>query len=64
MILQDASGNSFELSIVRYEFATAADSYDRNWLMAQVTAGDGKRKWGGQDPCLLTWEAEELAAWL
>jgi hypothetical protein len=39
--------------------------WDANWLMIQgdVHTSDG-RQWAFADPCLTTWEARSLSAWL
>ena len=41
------------------------DNWDANWLVIQgdVRAADG-RSWSFTEPCLTTWEAERLSAWL
>ena len=42
-----------------------ADDWDDNWLVirGEVTTAEG-RSWGFTDPCMTTWEAEDLWAWL
>jgi hypothetical protein len=39
--------------------------WDVNWLVIRgdVTAADG-RSWSFTDPCLTTWEAQDLSVWL
>jgi len=41
------------------------DDWDANWLMIRgdASTADG-RCWSFTDPCMTTWEAEELWAWL
>ena len=46
--------------------ATAGErDWDANWLMIRgyVCTADG-RQWAFLDPCLTTWEARNLSAWL
>jgi hypothetical protein len=62
------------LSIVGYEFPYAVArllgsagsdfNHDANWLVVEGDATDGDRAWSFRDPCLLTADARELAAWL
>ncbi len=50
---------------MRYQFPAArGDSYDDNWLVigGSVTIPEGS--WSFADPCLLTDEARQVAAWL
>ncbi|MBT2508591.1 hypothetical protein J7I98_22415 [Streptomyces sp. ISL-98] len=57
--------SSVELRPLRYQFpAVRGDSYDDNWLVigGAVTTPEGS--WSFADPCLLTDEAREVAAWL
>jgi hypothetical protein len=41
------------------------DKWDPNWLQVcgRITLADG-RAWAFEDPCLTTWEAQELGDWL
>ncbi|QGV82311.1 WapI family immunity protein [Streptomyces ficellus] len=60
-----AAAGRLELRPLRYQFPTATgDPHDDNWLVvrASVTTPDGARSL--TDPCLLTDEAQQLAAWL
>lgn len=43
----------------------AGRDHDANWLMVQgdIRAADG-RSWTFCDPCLTTWEADSVSAWL
>jgi hypothetical protein len=58
-----------ELQIASYQFpsikAHGPHDWDANWLTVSgiVTLADGKT-WSFNDPCLTTWEAEELGSWL
>ncbi|MFJ6573360.1 hypothetical protein ACIQNU_38710 [Streptomyces sp. NPDC091292] len=50
---------------MRYEFATPrGDAYDDNWLVVAGTVTTPEGKWSFVDPCLLTDEARQVAAWL
>ncbi|MFD8779238.1 hypothetical protein [Streptomyces sp. NPDC059916] len=54
-----------ELCPLRYQFPAApGNPYDDNWLVVggKVTTPEGT--WSFDDPCLLTDEAREVAAWL
>ncbi|HEU4676614.1 MAG TPA: hypothetical protein VFS29_11530 [Motilibacteraceae bacterium] len=70
MRLRSSDGTQFELRPVRYQFAGVRGSrcgrdWDANWLVIRgdVQLAD-RRSWSFEDPCLTTWEARELAAWL
>jgi hypothetical protein len=52
------------LEIVGYQFATAKDVWDANWLRVHVRASVDGRGWDSIDPCLLTSEVSEIAVWL
>ncbi len=54
----------FQLEIAGYEFPEAQTGYDSNWLMIRMTAAMPQGTWTVTDPSLLTYEVEELAAWL
>jgi hypothetical protein len=67
--LRWSDGAQVELRPVRYQFPPVRDSWtgdwDANWLVIRgdVWLADG-RSWSFEDPCLTTWEARELGAWL
>jgi hypothetical protein len=65
MKLVGKDGQSLELRILGYQFPHLATApYDSNWL---IVAGDVKHargSWQFTDPCLLTYEAAELASWI
>ncbi|MER6692209.1 WapI family immunity protein [Streptomyces minutiscleroticus] len=64
MLLHDLAG-SVDLRPVRYQFATAqGDPYDDNWLVIDGTVRTPEGSWSFTDPCLLTDEARQVAAWL
>jgi hypothetical protein len=57
--------SSVDLRPVRYQFAAVqGDSYDDNWLVIDGTVVTPEGSWSFTDPCLLTGEAREVAAWL
>jgi hypothetical protein len=56
---------SVDLRPVRYQFAEVrGDSYDDNWLIIDGTVTTPEGNWSFADPCLLTDEARQIAAWL
>ncbi len=70
MRLVSDGGASITLHPAAYQFEVTPASgserdWDANWLMIQgdVRTGDG-RQWAFLDPCLTTWEARRLSAWL
>ena len=69
MKLVSADGASVDLRVRRYQFPGIADAaprdWDANWLVVagDVRLADG-RGWSFSDPCLTTWEARSLGAWL
>lgn len=68
MRFESRDGADCQLSVVRYQFASIRpqpDDWDANWLVVQgaITLSDGRR-WRFADPCLTTWEALALEAWL
>lgn len=66
MRLTSRDGAWVELRPLRYEFGPKErDDWDRNWLVVRgdVHTPDGLR-WSFTHPCLTTWEARGLAAWL
>jgi hypothetical protein len=65
MRLEAADGAFLELQVVGYEFPDATSSpYDSNWLIVVGRVGYAGREWQFRDPCLLTYEAVRLCAWL
>lgn len=70
MKLVSKDGASITLHPAAYQFEVTPASggerdWDANWLMIQgdIRTGDG-RPWTFLDPCLTTWEARRLSAWL
>lgn len=65
MLLAGANGNELELSIVGYQFPDVEhDPWDSNWLLVALRVVSPKGTWEVVDPCLTTWEAKNLMAWL
>ncbi len=69
MLLEDANGSELELNIIGYEFPDAVPKpgemdYDANWLFIAIKVKSPQGSWEDRDPCLLTWEADQLAKWL
>jgi hypothetical protein len=69
--LVSSDGASATLYPVAYQFqaprptANGDHTWDANWLMVrgEIHTADG-RQWEFLDPCLTTWEAQALSAWL
>lgn len=68
MRLESERGSFIELTVRAYEFPNHCpagdDDWDANWLTIHGRVSDGAHHWEFTDPCLTTWEARELAAWL
>jgi hypothetical protein len=65
VILEGANGERLELTLVAYQFPEVEDDmWDANWLEVRISAADDPDAWTADDPCLLTWEVDELADWL
>jgi hypothetical protein len=57
--------SSFQFEIIGYQFPNADDKeYDGNWLMIKINIINDEFKWSKVDPCLFTWEVQEIADWL
>ncbi|MCG7963983.1 MAG: hypothetical protein N0E54_14880 [Candidatus Thiodiazotropha taylori] len=54
----------FELTIDSYEYPSALDYDDANWLTVRITAVDDGVSWKAKDNCLLTYELVELREWI
>ncbi|MET7419767.1 hypothetical protein [Dactylosporangium sp. NPDC005555] len=70
MKLTSSDGATVELRPIAYQFganprAAPGTDWDANWLIVQgyVTASDATA-WDFTDPCLTTWEARTVSAWL
>ena len=65
MLLRGREGNELELSLVGYQFPDEErDPWDSNWLLVSVRVLAPQGSWEVVDPCLTTWEAKRLVAWL
>ncbi len=65
MLLKSGDEWEFQLQILGYEYPEIVDTeYDSNWLMISLRGRAPGCSWQATDPCLLTWEVVELAAWL
>jgi hypothetical protein len=67
MLLMSSNGNSVELRIDGYQFAkrpaVPESGWDENWLIIAGCVNYGVESWAFHDPCLTTWEAQELGDW-
>lgn len=69
MKLRSGDGTEFALRVDGYEFPTlpgvGPDDWDANWLVVsgELTLADGRRH-SFSEPCLTTWEADDLRTWL
>lgn len=65
MLLRGHEGNELELALVGYQFPDEErDPWDSNWLLVSVRVLTPEGSWAVVDPCLTTWEAKRLVAWL
>lgn len=69
MKLESLDGRYVELTVSGYEFAGGPSTpdepdWDANWLMIAGKVWDGDQSWAFHDPCMTTWEAQQLASWL
>lgn len=59
---------SIELRLVSYQYPDCVPSgsrdWDANWLMVHGVVQDRDQSWEFRDPCMTTWEVEELIRWL
>lgn len=64
-VLLSDHANSVEIRPLRYQFPlVGTNSYDDNWLVIGGAVSTAEGSWSFADPCLLTGEAREVAAWL
>jgi len=62
---ENAKGDSLRLRLLGYQFPNDEnDEWDSNWLIVEGRAALDGKSWEFRDPCLLTWEAANLADWL
>ena len=65
MRITSASGDEFQLVIVRYQFPDVhEDRWDSNWLVVNGTVATAGEKWIFTEPCVTTFELADLADWL
>jgi len=65
MLLRGREGDELEVGIVGYQFPDEErDPWDSNWLLVSVRVLAPAGGWAAVDPCLTTWEARRLVAWL
>ena len=65
MLLRGKEGNELEVSLVGYQFPDEErDPWDSNWLLVSLRVVSPQGSWEVVDPCLTTWEAKHLVAWL
>ena len=64
MRLDDGQGATLQLSVDGYQFPDSDGYWDSNWLMVRGTVEHPRGSWTFRDPCLTTFEIEQLAAWL
>jgi hypothetical protein len=65
MLLKSLDGSEFEATIAGYEFpAGAQNKWDANWLLIAMRVQSPLGAGSCVDPCLTTWDAERLIAWL
>jgi hypothetical protein len=64
MILTGEPDASFELTPIGYQFSSAGDAFDRNWVTVRAKARLAGDSWGGTDSCLLASELRSLHCWL
>ena len=79
MINIEKDGKKIKIDVLDYEFPNREDTggipteeqleemgghdYDANWLNIGFECYDEKYEWKAMDPCLLSWELEDLMAW-
>ena len=79
MIKIEKDGKKIQIDIVNYEFPNREDTggipteeqleamggrdEDANWLDVSFDCYDEKYKWSAIDPCLLSWELEDIMTW-
>ena len=63
MRLHDGQGVTFELGVDGYQFPDSDEYWDANWLMVRGRIEHPRESWTFRDPCLTTFELEQLAEW-
>lgn len=68
MDFSDPAPSRFVMSIAGYQFPQRIPSrprdHDANWLWIQFHCKTRIHDWWVQRPCMLTWEVQELCAWM
>jgi hypothetical protein len=65
MMMISTADTQFQLTILGYQFPhRATEPYDSNWLRVRIDAATSDGVWSKSDPCLLTYEAAQVADWL
>lgn len=65
MRLKTKDGESLDLRVTGYQFPQLeTELYDSNWLIVEGSLTHQQDVWTFRDPCLLTYEAVELANWI
>jgi hypothetical protein len=69
VLIEGEEGTKVELNVGGYQFPEKQAQgpgfdHDANWLRVQGHVFDGVQSWSFDDPCLMTTEVAELAAWL
>lgn len=68
MRLTSSTGDFIELDVVGYEFESMPpeepDDWDANWLLVAGRVSSSGRVWEFREPCLTTWEADDLLKFL
>jgi hypothetical protein len=63
MKLDDGQRTALELVIDGYQFPESDEYWDANWLVVRGRVEHPRGNWTFRDPCLTTFELEQLAAW-
>ena len=65
MKLEAATGAALQLAIQSYQFPDVReDRWESNWVVIRGTVENAEQQWRFEEPCLTTFELEELADWL
>ncbi|MDQ0895792.1 HIRAN domain-containing protein [Agromyces ramosus] len=66
--ISSPDGDFVEIRLDGYQFgasdAAPTGGWDENWLLVDGRVKLAEESWEFRDPCLTTWEARELLAWL
>lgn len=63
MIFSNGDGVSLELQVLGYQFPDEKSDWDPNWLIVAGSITHPRGSWRFTDPCLTTFELEQLAKW-